>query len=44
VHFTDFSYLDGVYEFASPEIAAEVSLWLLGSFKPQSELTALPAN
>ncbi len=44
VHFTDFSYLDGVYEFVSPEIAAEVSLWLLGSFNPQTELKAVPAS
>ncbi len=44
VHFSDFSYLDGVYEFVSPQIAAEVSLWLLGSFNPQSELAVLPAD
>ncbi|MBP1856732.1 hypothetical protein [Rhizobium herbae] len=44
VHFTDFSYLDGVYEFVSPEIAAEVSLWLLGSFNPQSDFKAVPAG
>ncbi|MBW9061896.1 hypothetical protein JNB71_01020 [Rhizobium herbae] len=44
VHFADFTSLDGVYEFASPAVAAEVSLWLLGSFSPQSEIRAVPAN
>ena len=44
VRFTDFSYLDGVYEFVSAEIAAEVSLWLLGSFHPQSDFKAAPAG
>lgn len=36
VHFADFPYLDGIYEFPSAETAAEVSLWILGSFNPQS--------
>lgn len=44
VHFADFAYLDGTYEFSSPEIAAEVSLWLLGSFNPQSDVKAVPAT
>ena len=30
--------------FASPAVAAEVSLWLLGSFSPQSEFRAVSAN
>jgi len=42
LHFTDFDYLDSVYEFRTPQQAAEVSLWLLGSFKPQSEFAAAP--
>ncbi|OBZ94097.1 hypothetical protein ADU59_18035 [Pararhizobium polonicum] len=44
VHFADFSHLDGVYAFASPEIAAEVSLWLLDSFNPHSDAKAVPAG
>ncbi len=44
VHFADFSYLDGTYEFPSAEIAAEVSLWLLGSFNPQSDFKVIPAT
>lgn len=44
VHFFDFAYLDGVYEFSSADVAAEVSLWLLGSFNPQSEFRAVQAN
>ncbi|WP_275782362.1 hypothetical protein [Pararhizobium gei] len=35
VRFTDVPNLDGTYEFATSEIAAEVSLWLLGSFQPR---------
>jgi hypothetical protein len=44
VHFADFAYLDGVFEFSSPDVAAEVSLWLLGSFSPQSGLKAISAG
>jgi hypothetical protein len=44
VHFTDFDYLDATYEFRTPQQAAEVSLWLLGSFQPQSEFTAAPVS
>ncbi|WP_438748675.1 hypothetical protein [Pararhizobium sp. O133] len=44
VHFADIAYLDGTYEFRSAEIAAEVSLWLLGSFNPQSDFKSLPAT
>ena len=44
VHFADFAYLDGVYEFISPAVAAEVSLWLLGSFNPHSDFRAVQAN
>jgi hypothetical protein len=43
VHFADFAYLDGTYEFRTAEVAAEVSLWLLGSFSPQSDFKPLPA-
>lgn len=39
VHFLDFPHLDGRYEFRGADIAAEVSLWLLGSFQPRSEFT-----
>ena len=42
MHFTEFASFDGIYEFQSPETAAEVSLWMLGSFKPQSEFTTIP--
>ncbi|WP_075288899.1 hypothetical protein [Pararhizobium arenae] len=37
VHFLDFTHLDGSFEFRSADIAAEVSLWLLGSFQPRNE-------
>lgn len=40
VHFPDFTYLDNTFEFRTAAEAAEVSLWLLGSFSPQSELEA----
>ena len=39
VQFLDFPHLDGRYEFRGADIAAEVSLWLLGSFQPRSEFT-----
>lgn len=39
VSFIDFSHLNGSFEFPSPDVAAEVSLWLLGSFQPRSEFT-----
>lgn len=38
VHFPDFAYLDNSFEFRTAAEAAEVSLWLLGSFSPKSEL------
>jgi hypothetical protein len=38
VHFPDFAYLDNTFEFRTAAEAAEVSLWLLGSFSPKSEL------
>ncbi|HXV29104.1 MAG TPA: hypothetical protein VD840_02120 [Sinorhizobium sp.] len=38
VHFPDFTYLDNAFEFRTAAEAAEVSLWLLGSFSLQSEL------
>lgn len=34
LRFPDFHDLDGTYRFASSETAAEVALWLLGSFVP----------
>ncbi|WP_112809737.1 hypothetical protein [Ensifer sp.] len=37
VHFPDFAYLDNAFEFQNAGEAAEVSLWLLGSFSPKSE-------
>ncbi|WEX79156.1 hypothetical protein PYH37_003791 [Sinorhizobium numidicum] len=40
VHFPDFAYLDNTFEFQTAAEAAEVSLWLLGSFSPKSELEA----
>lgn len=40
VHFPDFAYLDNAFEFQNASEAAEVSLWLLGSFSPKSEFTA----
>ena len=43
MQFTDFPHLDGVYEFRAPEIAAEVSLWLLDSFQPHLDLKADPS-
>ncbi|MCK3777636.1 hypothetical protein MZK49_13050 [Ensifer sesbaniae] len=39
VHFPDFAYLDNAFEFQNAVEAAEVSLWLLGSFNPKSEFT-----
>ncbi|MDQ0320212.1 hypothetical protein QO002_002350 [Pararhizobium capsulatum DSM 1112] len=39
VHFSELAHLDGDFEFRSGEIAAEVALWLLGSFQPRSEFT-----
>ena len=39
VHFPDFAYLDNAFEFQNASEAAEVSLWLLGSFNPKSEFT-----
>ncbi|MDX0893617.1 hypothetical protein GOE07_22250 [Sinorhizobium medicae] len=33
VHFPDFAYLDNAFEFRTAAEAAEVSLWLLGSFR-----------
>lgn len=42
LHFPDFAHLDGVYEFANAEVAAEVSLWLLGSFTPRLAMKAAP--
>ena len=39
VHFPDFAYLDNAFEFQNAGEAAEVSLWLLGSFNPKSEFT-----
>ncbi|WP_457583088.1 hypothetical protein [Ensifer canadensis] len=44
VHFPDFAYLDNAFEFQSAAEAAEVSLWLLGSFSPKSEFAADEAN
>ncbi|AHK44282.1 MULTISPECIES: hypothetical protein [Ensifer] len=44
VHFPDFAYLDNAFEFHNAAEAAEVSLWLLGSFSPKSEFTADEAN
>lgn len=44
VHFPDFAYLDNAFEFHNPSEAAEVSLWLLGSFSPKSEFTADEAD
>ncbi len=41
-HFLDFPHLDGHFEFRSAEIAAEVGLWLLGSFQPRSEFRVPP--
>ncbi|PST24693.1 hypothetical protein C7U60_08700 [Mesorhizobium plurifarium] len=38
VHFPDFAYLGNAFEFRTAAEAAEVSLWLLGSFSPKSEL------
>ncbi|RVI78760.1 hypothetical protein CN188_19540 [Sinorhizobium meliloti] len=38
VHFPDFAYLDNAFEFRTAAEAAEVSLWLLGTFSPKSEL------
>lgn len=43
VHFPDFAYLDNSFQFGTAAEAAEVSLWLLGSFSPQSEF-ASPAD
>lgn len=40
VHFPDFAYLDNAFEFQNAGEAAEVSLWLLGSFSPKSEFAA----
>jgi hypothetical protein len=40
VHFPDFAYLDNAFEFPTAAEAAEVSLWLLGSFAPKSDLEA----
>ena len=40
VHFPDFAYLDNAFEFRTAAEAAEVSLWLLGSFSPKFELDA----
>ncbi|CCE95762.1 hypothetical protein [Sinorhizobium fredii] len=40
VHFPDFAYLDNNFEFQTAAEAAEVSLWLLGSFSPKSEIDA----
>jgi len=40
VHFPDFAYLDNAFEFRTAAEAAEVSLWLLGTFSPKSELEA----
>ncbi|OAP34529.1 hypothetical protein AU381_24665 [Sinorhizobium glycinis] len=40
VHFPDFAYLDNNFEFRMAAEAAEVSLWLLGSFNPKSEIDA----
>lgn len=42
VHFPDFAYLDNDFEFESAAEAAEVSLWLLGSFSPKSEFEQQP--
>ena len=39
VHFPDFAYLDNACQFQNAGEAAEVSLWLLGSFNPKSEFT-----
>ncbi|MDK1388170.1 hypothetical protein QN224_22425 [Sinorhizobium sp. 8-89] len=39
VHFPDFAYLDNTFEFRTAAEAAEVSVWLLGSFSPKSEFT-----
>lgn len=43
IRFADFAYLDGTFEFATPEIAAEVSLWLLGSFAPRTAIRSMPS-
>ncbi|WP_331374220.1 hypothetical protein [Sinorhizobium chiapasense] len=42
VHFPDFAYLDNDFEFRTAAEAAEVSLWLLGSFSPKSEFSDEP--
>jgi len=44
VHFPDFAYLDNAFEFQTAAEAAEVSLWLLGSFGPRSELEDVPSE
>ncbi|ASY56273.1 hypothetical protein SS05631_c13280 [Sinorhizobium sp. CCBAU 05631] len=44
VHFPDFAYLDNSFEFRTAAEAAEVSLWLLGSFNPKSEFAEPPAE
>lgn len=44
VRFSDYGQFDGVYEFETPEMAAEVSLWLLGSFSLNSDLKTLSAR
>ncbi len=40
VHFPDFAYLDNAFEFRTATEAAEVSLWLLGTFSPKPQLEA----
>ena len=40
VHFPEFNYLDNAFEFRTAAEAAEVSLWLLGSFTPKSDADA----
>ncbi|ABR60028.1 hypothetical protein GOC91_19205 [Sinorhizobium medicae] len=40
VHFPDFAYLDNAFEFRTAAEAAEVSLWLLGSFRTKLEKEA----
>lgn len=44
VHFPDFAYLDNAFEFHNASEAAEVSLWLLGSFSPKSEFATDEAD
>lgn len=36
LHFLDHPRFDGTYRFESPAVAAEIALWILGSFTPSS--------